>query len=73
MVEQLDRAALLPAIVFIFSRNGCDAAVRQLLGSGVTLTRPEEQSEIAGVLATTSAGSTRPTCGRWTTRASPRR
>jgi len=51
MVEQLDRAALLPAIVFIFSRNGCDAAVRQLLASGVTLTRPEEQSEIAGVLS----------------------
>ncbi|SER26606.1 DEAD/DEAH box helicase [Microlunatus flavus] len=51
MVEQLDRAALLPAIVFIFSRNGCDAAVRQLLGSGITLTRPEEQSEIAGVLS----------------------
>ncbi len=51
MVEQLDRAALLPAIVFLFSRNGCDAAVRQLLGSGLTLTRPEEQAEIAGVLA----------------------
>ena len=51
MVEQLDRGGLLPAIVFIFSRNGCDAAVRQLLGSGVTLTRPEEQSEIAGVLS----------------------
>ena len=34
MVELLDDAALLPAIVFIFSRAGCDAAVRQLLGSG---------------------------------------
>jgi len=56
MVEQLDRAGLLPAIVFIFSRVGCDAAVRQLLGSGLTLTRPEEQSEIAGVLATHLGG-----------------
>ena len=28
-------AGLLPAIVFIFSRVGCDAAVRQLLGSGI--------------------------------------
>ena len=56
MVEQLDRAGLLPAIVFLFSRNGCDAAVRQLLGSGLTLTRPEEQSEIAGVLATHLGG-----------------
>jgi len=56
MVEQLDRAALLPAIVFIFSRVGCDAAVKQLLGSGLTLTRPEEQSEIAGVLASHLGG-----------------
>ena len=31
VVEQLDRAGLLPAIVFIFSRVGCDAAVQQCL------------------------------------------
>ena len=47
MVELLDRAALLPAIVFIFSRAGCDGAVRQLLGSGLRLTSPAEQPEIA--------------------------
>ena len=32
IVELLERAGLLPAIVFIFSRAGCDGAVRQLLG-----------------------------------------
>ena len=31
VVERLDRAGLLPAIVFIFSRAGCDAAVEQCL------------------------------------------
>ena len=51
VVQRLDEAALLPAIVFIFSRNGCDAAVRQLLGSGVTLTGAGERVEIAAVLA----------------------
>ena len=51
MVELLDAEALLPAIVFIFSRVGCDAAVRQLLASGVRLTSPGEQREIAAILA----------------------
>ena len=31
VVERLDRAGLLPAITFVFSRNGCDAAVHQCL------------------------------------------
>ena len=31
VVERLDRDGLLPAIVFIFSRAGCDAAVEQCL------------------------------------------
>jgi ATP-dependent RNA helicase HelY len=46
VVEQLDRAGLLPAIVFIFSRVGCDAAVTQCLGAGVRLTSPEERDAI---------------------------
>ena len=45
-IEQLDRMALLPAIVFIFSRVGCDAAVTQCLNAGVRLTTPEERDEI---------------------------
>jgi ATP-dependent RNA helicase HelY len=56
MVELLDQAALLPAIVFIFSRAGCDGAVRQLLASGVTLTGAVEQSEISAILARHTAG-----------------
>ena len=38
----LDRASYLPAIYFIFSRVGCDAAVGQVRGSGVVLTSPKE-------------------------------
>jgi ATP-dependent RNA helicase HelY len=46
VVEQLDRAGLLPAITFIFSRAGCDAAVRQCLAAGVRLTTPDEAERI---------------------------
>ncbi|HEX5560039.1 MAG TPA: DEAD/DEAH box helicase, partial [Nocardioidaceae bacterium] len=35
VVERLDAEGLLPAITFIFSRAGCDAAVRQCLAWGV--------------------------------------
>jgi ATP-dependent RNA helicase HelY len=51
IVELLDSEALLPAIVFIFSRLGCDAAVRQLRSSGIELTDPVEQREISTLLA----------------------
>ncbi len=56
MVAELDRAGLLPAIVFIFSRVGCDAAVRQLLASGIRLTGSAEQQEISTILARHVAG-----------------
>jgi ATP-dependent RNA helicase HelY len=46
VVERLDREGLLPAIVFIFSRIGCDAAVQQCLNAGVRLTSPEERDTI---------------------------
>lgn len=46
MVDVLDDAGLLPAIVFIFSRAGCDAAVAQCLAGGLRLTSPAEQEEI---------------------------
>ncbi|MGN6721546.1 MAG: DEAD/DEAH box helicase, partial [Marmoricola sp.] len=46
IVDQLDRAGLLPAIVFIFSRAGCDAAVQQCLHSNLRLTTPGEANEI---------------------------
>ena len=51
VIARLDRAALLPAITFIFSRAGCDAAVRQCLAAGLRLTTPEEATEIAAIVA----------------------
>ena len=46
VIERLDREGLLPAIVFIFSRVGCDAAVTQCLSANVRLTTPEERDAI---------------------------
>jgi len=46
VIDRLDREGLLPAIVFIFSRVGCDAAVTQCLNAGVRLTSPEERDTI---------------------------
>src|SRR3954469_8079639 len=50
VVESLDRAGLLPAIVFIFSRAGCNAAVLQCLRSGIRLVDPEQRSRIRKVV-----------------------
>ena len=46
VVDRLDREGLLPAIVFVFSRVGCDAAVQQCLNAGVRLTSPEERDTV---------------------------
>jgi ATP-dependent RNA helicase HelY len=46
VIERLDREGLLPAITFIFSRAGCDAAVQQCLRAGLRLTGPEERDQI---------------------------
>jgi ATP-dependent RNA helicase HelY len=46
VVERLDREGLLPAIVFIFSRAGCDAAVTQLVQANTRLTTAAERDEI---------------------------
>ncbi|WP_328992004.1 DEAD/DEAH box helicase [Kribbella sp. NBC_01245] len=51
VVEELDAAALLPAIFFIFSRKGCEDAMVQCLRSGLRLTKPAERDEIKRVLA----------------------
>ena len=50
IVEKLDREGLLPAITFIFSRNNCDAAVRQCLAAGIRLTNSEERREIRSAI-----------------------
>ena len=46
IIEKLHRENLLPAITFIFSRMGCDAAVKQCLAAGLKLTNTEERAEI---------------------------
>ncbi|MFD5277792.1 DEAD/DEAH box helicase [Pseudarthrobacter sp. NPDC058362] len=47
VIASLDRMDLLPAITFIFSRAGCDAAVAQCVASGLWLTSEKEQRIIA--------------------------
>jgi ATP-dependent RNA helicase HelY len=49
IIERLDTAGLLPAITFIFSRAGCEGAVRQCLDAGIRLTTPEEVKVITGI------------------------
>ena len=49
IARALDETRLLPAIVFIFSRAGCDQAVRQCLYEGIALTTREEREEIRRV------------------------
>jgi len=48
VVDRLERADLLPAIVFVFSRAGCDAAVKQCLDANLWLNSPEEREEAIG-------------------------
>jgi ATP-dependent RNA helicase HelY len=55
VIERLDAEGLLPAITFIFSRAGCDAAVQQCLLAGLRLTTPEESAEIATRVAKRTA------------------
>lgn len=46
VLVRLDRDGLLPAIVFVFSRVGCDAAVEQCLDADLRLTTPAERDSI---------------------------
>lgn len=46
IIEKLAQESMLPAITFIFSRVGCDAAVKQCLAAGIRLTSTEERIEI---------------------------
>lgn len=50
VVKLLERANLLPAIFFIFSRVGCDAAVQQVRRAGIRLTTTEERAEIRAIV-----------------------
>jgi ATP-dependent RNA helicase HelY len=46
VLTRLDRDGLLPAIVFVFSRAGCAAAVEQCLDADLRLTTPAERDSI---------------------------
>lgn len=50
VIASLDSAGLLPAITFVFSRVGCDAAVQQCLRSPLKLTTEAERARIAEVI-----------------------
>ncbi|MBS4730455.1 RNA helicase [Mycobacterium sp. SM1] len=50
VIRILDSEGLLPAITFVFSRAGCDAAVKQCLRSALRLTTEEERARIAEVI-----------------------
>ena len=50
VIATLDSAGLLPAITFVFSRAGCDAAVQQCLRAPLRLTTDEERSRIAQII-----------------------
>jgi ATP-dependent RNA helicase HelY len=50
MIQRLDNASLLPAIVFVFSRAGCDAAVAQTARAGLRLNTPEETEEVRRIV-----------------------
>nr|WP_255633320.1 DEAD/DEAH box helicase [Demequina sp. TTPB684] len=56
VVEQLDAQGLLPAIVFIFSRAGCEDAVDQVRHAGILLTTEEERDRIRYIVDTRCAG-----------------
>ena len=50
LVELLGEQNLLPAIFFVFSRAGCDGAVRQAMRDGVRLTEGWERQEIRAIV-----------------------
>jgi ATP-dependent RNA helicase HelY len=50
VIGALDREGLLPAITFVFSRAGCDAAVKQCLRSPLRLTTDADRALIAEVI-----------------------
>ncbi|SNQ50190.1 putative helicase HelY (fragment) [Frankia canadensis] len=56
VVERLDRDGLLPAIVFVFSRVGCDSAVTSCVRTGMRLVGPAEQQRIRTIVRERTAG-----------------
>jgi ATP-dependent RNA helicase HelY len=50
VIEYLHHENLLPAIYFVFSRKGCDAAAAQVASSGLDLTSRDERRAIRAII-----------------------
>ncbi|QEV17165.1 DEAD/DEAH box helicase [Streptomyces alboniger] len=50
VIERLDAEGLLPAITFIFSRAGCEAAVQQCLYAGLRLNDDEARRKVREIV-----------------------
>ncbi|MFJ4877620.1 DEAD/DEAH box helicase [Streptomyces sp. NPDC088745] len=50
VIERLDSAGLLPAITFIFSRAGCEAAVQQCLYAGLRLNDEDARQQVREIV-----------------------
>ncbi|RMI32313.1 DEAD/DEAH box helicase [Nocardia stercoris] len=51
VISRLDDEGLLPAITFIFSRAGCDAALAQCVRSRLDLSDPEQFDQVEAIIA----------------------
>ncbi len=51
VVDRLETERMLPAIYFLFSRNGCDDAAQSLVDAGVRLTTGPERDRIRELVA----------------------
>ncbi|BDR54643.1 helicase [Bombiscardovia apis] len=50
VIDELDYMGMLPGIYFIFSRTGCDQAVKQCLDAGLQLTTDDEARRIRRIV-----------------------
>ncbi|MFC5909893.1 DEAD/DEAH box helicase [Streptacidiphilus monticola] len=55
VIDRLDAEGLLPAITFIFSRSGCEAAVQQCLYAGLRLNSDAERAEVREIVEARTA------------------
>ncbi|MFE2185304.1 DEAD/DEAH box helicase [Streptomyces sp. NPDC059455] len=56
VIDRLDAEGLLPAITFIFSRAGCEAAVQQCLHAGLRLNDESARSQARAIVEERTAG-----------------
>ncbi|MBL1116063.1 DEAD/DEAH box helicase [Streptomyces sp. 110] len=56
VIDRLDAEGLLPAITFIFSRAGCEAAVQQCLHAGLRLNDESARSQVRAIVEERTAG-----------------